>query len=287
MINHFNAAVVPDTTLKRLPTVRCLLIARVLQTQWRLIPAIESDWLGLLTPRCMLQVRFRQVPHRQAWILGRPTRQNTVIVRALIVVLIVQRSHIVHSRVEQVVKVLGWLVAQEIGQVELMVDGERVEQASEKSINAIPRAELLSATIWHLASGAEELEILNDVTVEAQSHPRHLLGLSLVLFAFEESLFFLPARNRKVIRALERLEQYIPLLVDTGREFWHGVIVRCACKVIIRQSLDVLKMRLVLAFVEASALVVEVHEQAELVAHFIHDVLVRLLGLVHQDRFYW
>ena len=114
----------------------------------------------------MLRVFLGPVAERCAWVLCRPTRQNAIIVHRLLVVRIVDRCHIVHVRVKQVVQVPGLPVAHKVGQVKLVVNRQRVQQAAEERIDAVPGAELLPALVFDLADGAEEFEVLDDVTVE-------------------------------------------------------------------------------------------------------------------------
>lgn len=74
VIDQRDATVVPDASLKYVPTQCGLIRTAMLQHQWALLPAVESDWIGLEAPRCMLTVCFRPVVHGHAGELGREAR---------------------------------------------------------------------------------------------------------------------------------------------------------------------------------------------------------------------
>ena len=68
------------------------------------------------------------------------------------------------------------------------------------------------------------------------------------------------------------------------RELWHGMIMRLLGEVVLRETIDVLQMSLLLEFVIANALKVEIHHRTVLVTKFIHDIMIFLLLFVDKDR---
>ena len=58
VVDEAEPTVVPDASLKDMPSQRRLLLTTVLCGQRRLLPTIETNRLGLLALRSMLGVRF-------------------------------------------------------------------------------------------------------------------------------------------------------------------------------------------------------------------------------------
>ena len=132
MVDKLNAAVVPDTALESLTTKRCILVAAVLLAEKSLLPAIKLDRSRFSAPWSRLPIGLRSVIEADARVLSGIAWQHSIVVPGLVVVCKVDRSGVVHVRVEQVVEIDGRAVIREIRQEELVIDGKGIEKLAEE-----------------------------------------------------------------------------------------------------------------------------------------------------------
>ena len=100
MVNQLNPTIVPDSSLKCVPTQSCLIRTAVLLYEWCRLPGVELNWLGFEAPWCMLTVCFRLIFHGHARELRRESVNYAIVIGRVVIVGVVQSHHIVHVRVE-------------------------------------------------------------------------------------------------------------------------------------------------------------------------------------------